>query len=353
MKRVVVLGAGVMGSAMTLPAAHGGGKVDLVGTPLDGEAIRSVTGDGTHPRLATRLPPAVTAHSWEAFGQVMRETPDLLILGVSSAGVSWAVDRIAESVRSAVPILMITKGLAAHGGRIEILPNFVAREVERRSGVAMPVLAVGGPCIAGELAAGRDTCVVVAGREAAQVAAVIGLLDAPCYHARPSGDLIGTEVCAAFKNFYTLAVGAPAGLLERRGKAANGASMHNLSASLFAQSLREMAVLVEALGGQAATVAGLAGSGDLYVTCQAGRNGRMGRLLGLGLSYSQAKRQHMSAETVEGAQLALDLGPTLLEMVGRGDLDPGRLPLTLAILDAVCRDAPLEMRFDLFHRDGG
>jgi glycerol-3-phosphate dehydrogenase (NAD(P)+) len=59
------------------------------------------------------------------------------------------------------------------------------------------------------------------------------------------------------------------------------------------------------LGGGQASVAGLAGTGDLYVTCQAGRNCRLGRLLGLGLTYSQAKAKHMAAETIKGAELAL------------------------------------------------
>ena len=77
----------------------------------------------------------------------------------------------------------------------------------------------------------------------------LGLLAAPFYHARASSDVVGVEICAAFKNFYALAVGAAAGLLEREGKAANGALMHNLAASLFTQSLEEMTILVEALGG--------------------------------------------------------------------------------------------------------
>ncbi|MEQ1940021.1 hypothetical protein ABMA46_17390 [Mesorhizobium sp. CN5-321] len=348
--RIVILGAGVMGSAMTLPGAHGGSRVDLVGTHLDEEIVRSVAGNGLHPRLGVTLPARVEAHSWTNFGTVMREPPDLLILGVASAGVGWAIDRIVESVSAPVPILMVTKGLTAGEDGIGLLPDLVAREVERRTGMAMPVMAIGGPCIAGELAAGRDTSVVVTGADADLLARVIDMLEAPYYHARPSADVAGVEICAAFKNFFTLAVGAPAGQLERQGRAGNGALMHNHAASLFTQALREMTVLAEHAGGTAETVTGLAGAGDLYVTCQAGRNGRMGKLLGLGIPYSQAKREHMSADTVEGAQLALDLGPTLRRMAETGALDPARLPLAFAILDTVCNDAPLELRYDLFHR---
>ncbi|MER9595781.1 hypothetical protein [Mesorhizobium sp. M0244] len=350
MAQIIIVGAGVMGSAMTLPAAHAGNRITLVGTHLDEEIVGSVASTGRHPRLNIILPGAVTACSWTEFGAAIDDGADLLVLGVSSAGIPWAIDRIAESIKSPVPILMITKGLAASDDGIEILPHLLAREIEQRTGLSIPVMAVGGPCIAGELAAQRDTSVIVAGHDPDKIAAAFRILRAPFYHARPSSDLVGVEICAAFKNFYTLAIGSPVGLLERDNKASNGALMYNLASSLFSQSLAEMAILVEALGGKIETVLGLAGSGDLYVTCQAGRNGRMGRLLGRGLPYSVAKREHMSSDTVEGAQLALDLGPTLEKMMAQGALPRDRLPLTSAIIDAICHDAPLVLSFDRYHR---
>jgi glycerol-3-phosphate dehydrogenase (NAD(P)+) len=349
MPDVVILGAGVMGAAITVPAAHTGAQVALVGTHLDQDIVESVARDGWHARLGVTLPPNVTAMPWTEFGTAMAGAPDLVILGVSSAGVAWAIDRLVENLKSATPILMLTKGLARRGDAIDALPHLVRREIERRSGLKPPLLAVGGPCIAGELAVERDTSVVVAGPDPAVVAQAIRLLQAPFYHARPSTDLIGVEVCAAFKNFYALAVGAVSGFLDRDGKAANGALMHNLAASIFTEALAEMAVLVEQLGGDASTVAGLAGAGDLYVTCQAGRNGRMGRLLGLGLAYSQAKSKHMPADTVEGAQLALDLGPLLEQLMAERILPEERIPLAAAIIPAICRDEPLRLPFQRFH----
>ena len=76
----------------------------------------------------------------------------------------------------------------------------------------------------------------------------------------------------------------------------------------------------------------------------------MGRLLGLGMTYSTAKAEHMAADTVEGAQLALDLGPTLDGMLASGALPAAAMPLTAAIVAAICRDVPLEPAFDRFHR---
>jgi glycerol-3-phosphate dehydrogenase (NAD(P)+) len=350
MAEIAILGAGVMGSAMAMPAAARGHRVRLVGTHLDEEIVRSVAGNGLHPRLGLKMPESVTAHRWTEFGAVMEGAPDLLILGVSSAGVDWAIERVAEAARRRVPVLMITKGLAGRGDFIEVLPVHVHREVKARTGLDLPVMAVGGPCIAGELAAERDTSVVVTGRDPAEVDAVIELLGARFYHARRSMDVEGVEVCAAFKNFFALAVGASAGQLEVKGRGPNGALMHNIAAGLFTQSLAEMAVLVEACGGQRDTVMGLPGAGDLYVTCQAGRNSRMGRLLGLGMRYRAAKADHMPDDTIEGAELALSLGPTLERMLDTGKLPADAMPLTRAVVDAVCHDRPLAIDWTRFHR---
>ncbi len=349
MPEIVILGAGVMGSAMSMPAAAGGASVALVGTHLDTEIIRSVSGNGWHPRLGVTLPAEVKAHQWTELGAALAKAPDLVILGVSSAGIDWAIDRLVETLSRPTPILMITKGLATDGTTIEVLPARVKREISRRSGFDVPVMAVGGPCIAGELAAMRDTSVVIAGDIRSEVDRALALLRSPYYHARATDDVLGVEVCAAFKNFYAISVGSVGGQLERSGKASNAALMHNLAASTFTQALREMHELVVALGGDPATVPGLAGAGDLYVTCQAGRNGRMGRLLGLGLPYSEAKSDHMPTDTVEGANLALELGQTIELMMADGRLTADKMPLTRAIVAAICRDEPLILDFARFH----
>jgi len=346
--KIAILGAGVMGSAMAVPAGSLGHEVDLVGTPLDEAIVRAVAGNGWHPRLGLALPATTRAHDWTRFPEVMAQSPDLVVLGVSSAGVGWAIDRLAETLRTPIPILMITKGLHANGETIEALPIVVARQLKARTGLEPPVFAVGGPCIAAELAARRDTCVVVTGATAEAARQAARLFGAPFYHAAASADVIGVEVCAAFKNFYALAVGTAAGRLETEGRAENGAAMHNVAAGLFSQAIAEMAVLTQALGGDPASAAGLAGAGDLYVTCLAGRNSRMGRLLGLGRAYSEAKAHDMAEDTVEGSELARALGPTLERMVATGRLPGAKLPLMSAVLDAINRDRPLAWDFARF-----
>ena len=350
MSKIIVLGAGVMGSAFAQLLADTGNEVCLVGTHLDRDIIDSVRTDATHPGLEVQLPGNVIAFFSEQLEEILDEKVRLIVFGVNSAGVDWAVTRIGNLLKSPVPIIMVTKGLAVRNQKIEILPQVVEDALAEMGVDGVRVSAVGGPCIAGEMAARRSTSVVIASKDSNLLNWLLGLVDAPYYHARGSTDLVGVEVCAALKNFYTLAVGYAAGQLELNGRAPNGALMHNLAAGLFTQALAEMQFFTRMLGGRRDSVSGLAGAGDLYVTCQAGRNGRMGKLLGSGLLYRQAKLEYMPEDTIEGAELALVIGDTLKQLAAERTIDDRAVPLALRIVRAICDNQPLHIPWDLFYR---
>jgi glycerol-3-phosphate dehydrogenase (NAD(P)+) len=350
MAKIIVLGAGVMGSAFAQLLADTDNEVCLVGTHLDQDIIDSVLTDGTHPKLKVKLPENVRAFSNKQLGDIADERVRLMVFGVNSAGVDWAVAQIGPLLKKAVPVVMLTKGLAVRDRSIVILPQAVAEGLSRYGLNGIPVAAVGGPCIAGELAARRQSSVVIACPDAGLLDWLLKLVDAPYYHARGSTDLIGIEVCAALKNFYTLAVGYAAGQLEQKGQAPNGALMHNLAAGLFTQALAEMHYFVNLLGGQSVSVLGLAGAGDLYVTCQAGRNGRMGKLLGAGLLYREAKSRYMPDDTVEGAELALVIGAAVKQLIKSGQIDENAVPLAVRIVEAICDNQPLQIPWNMFYR---
>ncbi len=350
MPEIAILGAGVMGSAMAFPATAAGNSVTLVGTHLDQEIIESVVAARRHPRLDILMPAGVIARQHDGFAASLTDRTALVILGVSSAGVDWAIQKLARDLRRPIPVLMITKGLAARDGSIEVLPIKVARELKARLGFKVPVMAVGGPCIAGELAARRPSCVVFTGDADAPLEETVRMLATDFYFPRPARDLIGVEASVALKNLFVIGVSTVAGRLEREGKGPNGAVMHNLSASLFAQAVREIAYLVKALGGDPMTAFGLPGVGDLYVTSQGGRTTLLGRYLGLGLTYRQARQKHLAGVTIEAAELGAAVGPTLRAMMADGRLDPERLPLTRAILDALLSEKPLVIDWKTLHR---
>lgn len=350
MAHVLVLGAGVMGSAFAQLLVDAGNEVRLVGTHLDGDIIYSIRANGTHPKLGVRLPTEIRPYTHDQLASALDGTVGLIVFGVSSAGVDWATAQIGPLLQAPPPILMLTKGLGVHNGSIVTLPQIVEHQLTQYGDSHVPLAAVGGPCIAGELAARRQSSVVVASGDSDVLEWLLGVVDTTYYHARGSDDLIGVEACAALKNFYTLAVGYASGRLEVEQESPNGALMHNLAAGIFTQAVNEMMYLTAMLGGRRTTATGLAGVGDLYVTCQAGRNGRMGKLLGSGLLYRHAISEHMRDTTVEGADLAIEIGETLRQNVSAGIIDGTAIPLALCIVEAICDNRPMQLPWSRFYR---
>ncbi len=351
MARIVVLGAGLMGSAFTTPLADNGHEIRLVGTHLDGDIIEELHESHVHPRLRVRLADGVQPYTYDRLDEALAGA-DLVVLGVNSLGVDWATYMLAPRLSPETPLLFLTKGLEGDGERLRILPHVLRDGFPPDVRSRLQLAAIGGPSIAGELAVRRHTCVVLTGSDPALLERLAGLLRTPYYHVWTNPDFVGVEVCVALKNVYALAVGIVGGLLEKEGQADNQAVMHNLAAALFAQGLWEIAYLVEWAGGQPSSVYSLPAAGDLYVTSMGGRNGRMGRWLGLGLPYSDAKQRYMADETIEGAELALAIGPTVETLVQQGRLDPARIPLLRAMIQIVCNDAPVDIPWDDFFAGG-
>ncbi len=352
MSVITILGAGVMGSSMCMPFVDRGHDVRLVGTFLDDHIIDSVVGNGLHPKLNVTLPPPVKPYHHGGFGKALGHDTDLILLGVSSAGVDWAIDQLAGVMKSPVPVVMITKGMKAEPSTLRTLPDVVAEALQERLGFRVPVAAIGGPCIAGELAARRHTGTVIVSRDSELAQKLCAMFEGPYYLPRSSIDMIGVEVCAAFKNFFAIAVGWAHGQNEVLSVSQNKSKNNNAAAILFDQAVREMLVLNLALGATPESVWGMPGVGDLYVTSLAGRNSRLGHALGRGLTYAEAKQGPLKDETVEGAELGIAVSKSIHAMVKAGQFSAAQLPLTLALLAALTENVPLQPPWQALHRGG-
>ena len=350
MKTVTIFGAGVMGSAMALPFYDRGFNVRLVGTHLDGAIIESVKAKHFHSSLKVTLPNTVQAFSHGELGVAIGDDTDLILLGVSSLGINYAIERLSKILTRPVPILMITKGMQVETNLLTSLPVVVAKSLSAKLDVGVSIAAIAGPCIAGELAVRRSTGTVIVSHDAALAANLCDALETDYYHPRVSTDMIGVETCAAYKNFYAIAVGWAHGALEQLASAENSSKNNNAASIIFDQAVREMMALTLALGGKAESVWGMAGVGDLYVTCQAGRNSRLGNHLGRGLSYDQVRQGPMKGETIEGADLGRATAKSLQAMMENGKLSKDAMPLTQALLATLTSDAPLNIPWQSFHR---
>jgi glycerol-3-phosphate dehydrogenase (NAD(P)+) len=361
--KLAVVGAGMMGSALCIPLADRGHDVRLVGTPLDDEIVRAVQSTGRHPRLDLELPEGVRCFAVDALGEASADA-DAFVVGVSSAGVHWAAEALAPSLAArARPVLMVSKGLELTATGVRVLSDVFADDLAAR-GVSCQPVSVCGPCIAGELARRVPTLVVFTGRDPDTVRAFADGLRTDYYHPRVSSDVVGVQVCAALKNAYAMGVGLGAGLHARSARAAEGVAasvtessatasagpaapasagsvaMHNYEAGLFAGAVVEMVSIVRALGGDPATAWGLAGAGDLNVTCNGGRTGRFGAWLGRGYRASEA-RQLMAGVTLECLEV-LEVLERSLDAGQLGGLTRRALPLLARLIELGLHDARLE-----------
>lgn len=345
---ITVIGAGVMGTALTYPAADNHNDVRLVGTHLDEDIIESCRSQRYHPRLKRHIPDSVRPYFHGEIGKAVYDA-DVIVLGINSRGVHWAAAAIAPHLRPGQIIIMVTKGLESTAdGQLKILPDILHDLLPDSIRDQVHYAAIGGPSIAGELAARRDTSVVFVSRNAEILPQLQKLFATPYYHIFTSTDIIGVEVCVALKNPYALAVGLAAGVLEQQYTPDSaGAKMHNYAAAIFAQGLAETAYLVQHLGGGVETVFSLPGAGDLYVTTQGGRNSRMGRLLGMGLPYSDAVEE-MPGETIEGVDAVVAMMPAIERMIKRGDIAADALPLLQALHQIVTRNQTVDFDFNRF-----
>lgn len=349
MTTTVVLGAGMMGSAIAVPIADRGHEVRLVGSHLDEQVIDRLRVDGVHPDMDLELPSSIAFHQLDELEQAM-DGAEVLVLGVSSAGVRWAGEQTAPFVRADLPVLSITKGIEFDGERLRILPDVLAESWPEAAREAVQPGAVVGPCIAGELVRRVPTSVVFTSRDADVVERLAEQFHTGYYHVRSSTDVVGLEVTAAMKNAYAMAIGFAAGLNEAAGNDPGSVAMHNHAAAVFAQASLEMRRIVELVGGETSLTAGLPGVGDLYVTCQGGRTSRLGRHLGLGKSLPEAI-EAMDGATLEALEVIEVWSEALPVLTERGELRGDELPLLRHLSAMVSAGAELDVPFEAFYRD--
>jgi glycerol-3-phosphate dehydrogenase (NAD(P)+) len=178
----------------------------------------------------------------------------------------------------------------------------------------------------------RQTCVVFCGRNQEILNDLQQVFTTDYYHIWTSTDIVGVEVSAALKNAYAMGVCLATGMLDLVG--VDGlANMYNPQAALFAQSCLEMKRFLEIMGSGTDHIFGLPGPGDLFVTVYGGRTARLGRLLGKGVSFTEA-RQQLAGVTLESVEIITRVARALPKLKTRGIVSPGLFPL-LTHLDEI------------------
>jgi glycerol-3-phosphate dehydrogenase (NAD(P)+) len=266
-----IIGAGSWGTALAVQFGRRGVAVRL--WARDPALARAIAGARENRRYLPNvaLPAGVlaTADHAEALDGV-----SLVVLAVPSHFLRGVLQPLAAAVPPGSVLLSATKGLE---------PSSALRMSELLSQVVpgRPVAVLSGPSFAREVAAGLPTALVVASTDAAMARTLQERLSAPAFRLYTNRDLVGVEIGGALKNVMAIATGLSDGL----------GLGENARAALITRGLAETGRLALRLGGEPATLAGLAGLGDLVLTCTGSqsRNHLLGLAIAKGLSLAQAE----------------------------------------------------------------
>ena len=330
MAKIVILGAGSMGTAFSYPCSDNNHDVTIIGSHLEDDFIDLINSQKKHPILDCGIAKNVKFLKLKNLSEEINKKVDLIVVAVISKGIEWASLQLCKVLKNNVPILILTKGLSTHNNNYEIFAHKMQRILREKGIKKTNISAAGGPCLAKGLATKVHTSVVFANTDINVVNEIKKMVSTDYYHISTTDDVIGVEVCAAIKNIFSMGIGSTKDL--------------NAAAGLIQQSIDEMIIFTEKLKGKKETVIGLAGIGDLYVSADGGRNSKMGKYLGQGLTFQEAKKTKMQNVTVEGAELIFEIGSKV-----KKDFDETKLPLMIAIINTILNDKKLDINWNKFN----
>ncbi|MFY8162902.1 MAG: NAD(P)H-dependent glycerol-3-phosphate dehydrogenase [Brevundimonas sp.] len=302
-KTAGVIGAGAWGTALAQVAGWAG--LDVLLQAREPEVVESIRARRINEAF---LPGVVIDDHVSVTGDLADLGACDLILAVPPAQhMRSTLQAFAAHHRPGVPVILCSKGIER--GSLKLMTDVLAETLP-----AAPAAVLSGPSFAGEVARGLPSAVTLACADEALGEALMWTLSAPGFRPYLATDLIGAEVGGAIKNVLAIACG----IAEGRGL---GRSAH---AALITRGFAEMTRMGVALGGQAETVAGLCGLGDLVLTCSSpqSRNMSLGLALGQGQTVEQALAGKRSV--AEGYESA----PAVRELATKMGVD---MPISLAV----------------------
>ena len=225
MSKILIIGAGAMGSAFTFPCIDNKHDVTLIGSPLENDQIDNLNKDSFHKNLNCKLSDKIVFLNSQSLSEEIKKKYDVIVLGVNSKGINWISSEL-NSSNSKTPLLLLTKGLSVKNDKLEILTNLFKNP---------NVSAVAGPCLAKDLSKRNKTGVVFTNKNISSAQGIGKLVKTSYYFMDYSEDIVGVEMCAAIKNFYSMVIGSAKDL--------------NTAAILMQKSVIEMGNFIKLFGG--------------------------------------------------------------------------------------------------------
>jgi glycerol-3-phosphate dehydrogenase (NAD(P)+) len=323
--RIAVLGAGSWGTALAILFAEGGHEVTLWGR--SGADELRANRENRRYLPGRRLPDAIDVTGDLKLAAAGR---DLVVIALPSASVRAVARTVAPAVARGSAVVCASKGLEEQS--CLTLDRVIADVIPQS-----PVVLLSGPTFALEISAGLPAAAVAASRDGAAASLVQGIFAGGRLRVYTTEDVVGVAVGGALKNVIAIAAGCSDGL----------GFGSNARAALITRGLHEIGRLATRLGGNPLTLAGLAGLGDLVLTCtgELSRNRKVGLALGAG--------EPLAAITARLGQVAEGVGTALLaeQLARRLGVE---MPITTQVAALVSgRRAPRDAVADLLSREQG
>ncbi len=292
--KVSILGAGAWGTGLSIHLARVGHEVVL--WARDNEVVLGIEANRRHSRRYTDMMIPPTVHATSSLAEACQHG-EILVLSIPCASFRSVLEA-APRLEPGRKIVSTAKGLESDTGK---RMSQIVREYSAGAQIAV----LSGPTFAQGVVRGDPTAAVVADSGEGLARHVQETFSSPLFRLYSSDDLVGVELCGALKNVVAIAAGIISGL----------GYGHNTMAALVTRGLAEIGRIVRGKGGQARTVAGLAGIGDLMLTCtgKQSRNRSLGEEIGKGRKLPDILME--MPEVAEGARTCLAV-PKLAAEVG-------------------------------------
>ncbi len=273
--KIGVLGAGTWGMALSaLLARNKHGVTVWSAIPAEIERLRT---DGTHANLPGVTFPPQISYTTEISEAV--ENKELILFVTPSAFIRKTAERAAPFLSDGVIIVNASKGIEPK--TLLTMTEVISDEIKKAiPALSYKISALSGPTHAEEVARGLPTSIVSACEDEQTSRLIAGVFFNSCMRVYTNTDILGVEISGALKNIIALAAGINRGM----------GFGDNAGAAIMTRGITEIARLGVKMGANKQTFAGLAGIGDLIVTCTSrhSRNNRCGELIGAGRSYEEA-----------------------------------------------------------------
>jgi glycerol-3-phosphate dehydrogenase (NAD(P)+) len=270
MSKIAVIGAGAWGTALAIVLARGGAH-DVHLWAFEKEVLESIENRRVNRLFLDGFILPKNVHATDSFARTL-DGAETVVSVMPSHHCRNIFAEMAGQLTPEMRLVSATKGI--ENETLLRMSEVISQTVQKHSGFEPRIAALSGPSFAREVAKGDPTAITVASTDAELVTTVQKIFSDPAFRVYTNDDIVGTEIGGAIKNVIAIAAGVCDGL----------GLGHNAVSALITRGLAEMTRLAVSCGAKPTTMAGLAGLGDLVLTCTGGlsRNRRVGVELGKG-----------------------------------------------------------------------